>query len=168
MLEKGVHLIYTLKDYIMEIWKEIDGFNGKYWVSNLARVKKVTGDMEKIYAISSKTKGYTTIRLDYKIYSLHRIVAKAFIENDDESKTEVNHIDGNKKNNVSDNLEWVSHYENLKHAFDNGLLFRLPDDKRNEVRDLYKTGKYSYRKLASMFNVSLATIQTILKELRNA
>jgi len=146
----------------MEIWKKIDGFGGKYWVSNLGRVKKVTGDIEKIYSISSKTKGYTTIRLDYKIYSLHRIVAKSFINNPD-NKSEVNHKDGNKKNNCSDNLEWVSHYENLRHAFDTGLLFRLPDDKRNEVRELHKTGNYSYRKLASMFNVSLATIQSILK-----
>jgi hypothetical protein len=147
----------------MEIWKEIDGFNGKYWVSNLARVKKVIGDMEKIYAISTKTKGYTTIRLDNKIYSLHRIVAKAFVEKTDDIKSEVNHIDGNKKNNIADNLEWVSHYENLKHAFDSGLVFRLSDDRRNEVRDLHKTGKYSYRKLASLFNVSLGTIQSILK-----
>ncbi len=147
----------------MEIWKEIDGFNGKYWVSNLARVKKVIGDMEKIYAISTKTKGYTTIRLDNKIYSLHRIVAKAFVEKTDDIKSEVNHIDGNKKNNIADNLEWVSHYENLKHAFDSGLVFRLSDDRRNEVRDLHKTGKYSYRKLAYLFNVSLGTIQSILK-----
>jgi hypothetical protein len=146
----------------MEIWKEIDGFIGKYWVSILARVKKIIGDMEKIYSISSKTKGYTTIRLDYKIYSLHRIVANTFINNPD-NKSEVNHKDGNKKNNCSDNLEWVSHYENLRHAFDTGLLFRLSDDKRNEVRNLYKTGNYSYRNLASMFNVSLGTIQSILK-----
>lgn len=146
----------------MEIWKKIDGFDGKYWVSNLARVKKVTGDMEKIYAISTKTRGYTTIRLDYRIYSLHRLVAKAFVDNP-ENKSEVNHKDSNKKNNSADNLEWVSHYENLKHAFENGLLFRLPDEKRDEVRELYKTGKYSYRKLASMFDVSLATIQSILK-----
>lgn len=146
----------------MEIWKKIDGFDGKYWVSNLARVKKVTGDMEKIYAISTKTRGYTTIRLDKKIYSLHRIVAKTFVDNP-ENKSEVNHKDGNKKNNNADNLEWVSHYENLRHAFDNGLLFRLPDEKRDEVRELYKTGNYSYRKLAAMFSVSLATIQSILK-----
>ena len=164
MSVKDIHFnIYNKRHYIMEIWKEIDGFNGKYWVSNLARVKKIIGDMEKIYSISSKTKGYTTIRLDYKIYSLHRIVAKSFINNPD-NKSEVNHKDGNKKNNCSDNLEWVSHYENLRHAFDTGLLFRLSDDKRNEVRDLHKTGNYSYRNLASMFNVSLGTIQSILKE----
>jgi DNA-directed RNA polymerase specialized sigma24 family protein len=116
----------------------------------------------KYILLVQKQKGYTTIRLDYKIYSLHRIVAKSFINNPD-NKPEVNHKDGNKKNNCSDNLEWVSHYENLRHAFDTGLLFRLSDDKRNEVRDLHKTGNYSYRKLASMFNVSLATIQSILK-----
>lgn len=52
----------------------------------------------------------------------HRLVAKAFIPNDDPQKDEVNHIDGNKLNNSVDNLEWVTHTENMHHAFDNELI----------------------------------------------
>lgn len=51
---------------------------------------------------------------------LHRIIATAFCEKK-YSKSEVNHVDGNKTNNRADNLEWVSHGENLKHAYENNL-----------------------------------------------
>lgn len=54
--------------------------------------------------------------------SLHRLVAKTFIENDDpENKTQVNHIDGNKLNNCVNNLEWSTPKDNTQHANDIGL-----------------------------------------------
>lgn len=49
---------------------------------------------------------------------VHRLVAMAYL---DEWKQDVNHKDGNKKNNSVSNLEWMTRSENLKHAFDNGL-----------------------------------------------
>ena len=52
---------------------------------------------------------------------LHRVVAFLFIDKV-EGKNFVNHIDGNKDNNCSDNLEWVTKSENTKHAHDNGLI----------------------------------------------
>lgn len=51
----------------------------------------------------------------------HRLVAKAFIPNEDCKKTEVNHKDGNKLNNCVDNLEWVTPSQNQQHALDNEL-----------------------------------------------
>lgn len=51
----------------------------------------------------------------------HRLVAIAYIPNNDKEKKEVNHIDGNKLNNCSDNLEWVTSSENQRHAIENEL-----------------------------------------------
>lgn len=57
-----------------------------------------------------------------KPHNVHTLVAKAFIHNSDpESKTQVNHIDGDTNNNKSENLEWVSPKENSNHAVDSGL-----------------------------------------------
>ena len=52
--------------------------------------------------------------------SVHRIVASTFIPNP-EGKSEVNHKDGNKRNNRLDNLEWATRSENMKHAYKSGL-----------------------------------------------
>ena len=114
-----------------EQWKDITGYEGMYQVSNLGRIKTVgrvvirkDGSQvhvkELIRAISSSSKGYSQVRL-YKsnigrTVELHRIVATEFIPNP-ENKTDVNHKDGNTKNASSENLEWVTDSENLKHAY---------------------------------------------------
>lgn len=56
-----------------------------------------------------------------KIITAHQAVALTFIPNP-ENKSQVNHKDGNKKNNHISNLEWATPSENIKHAFDNGLI----------------------------------------------
>lgn len=70
--------------------------------------------------INSKT-GYRTFNLSLpnkqqKRIAAHRLVASAFIPNDDKSKTQINHKDGNKLNNCVDNLEWCTSSENQIHA----------------------------------------------------
>lgn len=70
-------------------------------------------------------KGYIRVGMQSDKFMIHRIVASAFIHNDDiERKTEVNHIDGNKMNNCVSNLEWVSTKENIDHGIKIGLLKR--------------------------------------------
>ena len=74
--------------------------------------------------------------------SVHRLVAIAFIENQ-ENKPQVNHIDGNPLNNNSWNLEWVTDAENKTHASINGLLKRSDESKEKSRNSalLRKKGK---------------------------
>ena len=59
--------------------------------------------------------GYYMVHLDGKTYYVHRLLADAFLENP-ENKKEVDHIDGNPKNNSLDNLRWATHKENLNNS----------------------------------------------------
>lgn len=104
------------------MYKEIDGFNNYCVTSGGVIFNKETG--KELKPMKRKT-GYMEVCLfdtEHKRHyiTVHRIVAKAFCDNPD-NKTEVNHIDGNKNNNHSSNLEWVTRNENLKHAYDIGL-----------------------------------------------
>lgn len=93
----------------------------KYSVSRDGRVKNSRGH-EK--ALQLDHKGYYKVDLynngDCSTKRVHRLVAEAFIPNPD-NKPDINHIDGNKRNNSADNLEWVTKSENIQHAFRTGL-----------------------------------------------
>lgn len=113
-----------------EVWKPIEGYEGRYEVSNLGRVKSLsrtiinTGRIlkEKYNCLHLKRGGYHSVLLSKdgikKTVQLHQLVARAFIENKKNHKA-VNHIDGNKLNNRVDNLEWVSYRENSCHYYNN-------------------------------------------------
>lgn len=100
------------KKYINEIWKPIKGYEGLYEVSNLGRIKSLnynhTGK-EKILKPTKDRYGYLQVTLCKnnikKQYTVHRLVAEAFIDNPD-NLPQVNHKDENKQNNNVDNLEW--------------------------------------------------------------
>lgn len=112
-----------------EIWKDIAGYEGRYMISNLGNV------LSLCYGGNRKTKtamrlkpvlhhtGYMIVGLGKKpkkICLIHILVATAFIPNT-EGKPFVNHIDGDKRNNCVDNLEWVTAKENTQHAISTGL-----------------------------------------------
>lgn len=109
-----------------EIWKDIKGYEGLYQVSNFGRVKR-TYKNGKVKFISLKSKnehGYIKISLCKNKKQItarvHKIVADTFLEKR-KRFFEVNHKDGNKENNRVDNLEFVSHKENIIHSFKHGL-----------------------------------------------
>ena len=104
----------------MEIWKDIEGFEGLYQVSNLGRTKRLyKNDKEKILKPFSNKDGYLRVNLckegKSKQSKVHRLVAKAFIPNLD-NKSQVNHRDENKSNNKVENLEWVTSKENINYG----------------------------------------------------
>ena len=118
-----------------EVWKYIDGYEGYYQVSNLGNIKSVDrvikykSDGQRLYkGINFKQEitkdGYRRVVLMKEgvkqRYMIHRLVAQAFIENI-ENKPYINHIDGDKGNNVVSNLEWCTNSENVLHADSIGL-----------------------------------------------
>lgn len=112
---------------IKEIWKDINCYEGIYQVSDLGRVKSLnynhTGK-EVIMKNYENKNGYMYIFLysNGKCNNLriHRLVCSAFIDNP-ENKKEVNHKNGIKSDNRVENLEWATHSENQKHAYNTGL-----------------------------------------------
>ena len=75
---------------------------------------------EKIKKPTITSHGYYVISIKGKTHLLHRLIAKAFIENPNNYPC-INHKDGNKLNNLIDNLEWCTKAMNNKHAYDTGL-----------------------------------------------
>ena len=97
---------------LLEIWKDIEGYEGLYQVSNLGRVKSLKVSKiksERIRKSYQQSSGYISIVLckNGKVtnHKIHRLVANAFIDNPD-NLPEVNHMDEDKTNNCVDNLEW--------------------------------------------------------------
>lgn len=109
-----------------EQWKPIGDFWNRYEVSDLGRFRNVkTGQILRPFI---DHQGYMIANLPFSEFGrknlrVHRLVAMAFIPNP-EAKKDVNHKDGNRKNNHLENLEWATRSENMIHSFD--VLFSSP------------------------------------------
>lgn len=169
-----------------EIWKDVNGFEGFYQVSNFGRVRSLDR-IEEVYRsdiglvirprkgriLKQKTNkyGYAVVHLRNKELekhaSVHRLVASEFLDNP-ENKPSVNHIDADKLNNCLWNLEWSTHTEQMQHAVQNNLLEIRGAPKYSKA---YKKEMYEYfletnctvSELAKKFNVSLRTAGRVTK-----
>lgn len=108
-----------------EEWRDIEGYKGCYQVSSAGKVRSIRYGLKVLKQRIKKT-GYVDVNFSVngvrKVFLVHRLVAETFLGKP--KNKEVNHIDGNKLNNRLENLNWVTHSENIKHAYDSGLFKR--------------------------------------------
>lgn len=107
-----------------ELWLPVKNYETTYWVSNKGRVKN-SRKLMKFYRINS---GYLCVDFTFnkqkKKWLVHRLVATHFLDNPD-LHPEVNHIDENKDNNTTDNLEWCSRSHNKQHSMATGTYDKI-------------------------------------------
>ncbi len=100
-----------------EIWKDVVGYEGLYKVSNKGRLYSIKRKRKMNPTISKN--GYKRVKLyingKFKTVFVHRIVAKAFLNNP-ENYPVVNHLDENKLNNNVENLQWCTQKQNVNHG----------------------------------------------------
>ena len=95
-----------------EEWKDIEGYENEYQVSNLGKVKSLKSNIIMKQNLNKKYNRYSIMLWKNgksKRFWVARLVAKAFVFNPNpDIFTQVNHKDENKTNNNSDNLEWCT------------------------------------------------------------
>lgn len=105
-----------------EVWKPVPGYEDRYLVSDLGNVKSIKRNM--LLKGNTNRDGYTSVILSkngiIKAFRVHRLVAEVFVPNPD-GKTEVNHKDYNRSNNVAGNLEWMTRAENFNYSLCNKM-----------------------------------------------
>jgi hypothetical protein len=174
-----------IQNFTDEEWKNIP--NSNYAISNIGRIKSLSykrlHNVNKTFyqtkevilkQSNNNSKKYWRFCIKYnngtKIYeSIHRLVAKAFIPNN-ENLAQVNHIDGNKDNNCVSNLEWVTNQQNNEHRFKVLKAFpkagyktstkKLTEEQVKSIPKLLKI--MSKKDIAAKFNVKNTTISEIV------
>ena len=130
---------YTDIELKNEKWKDIAGYDGMYQVSDLGRVRSLKFGKVRVLRPQKNNNGYLIVGLykdgKRKGITVHRLVANAFIPNDDESKTQINHINEDKSENKVSNLEWCSAQYNVTY---NDLQFRKKNSVRSKLEKLYR------------------------------
>jgi hypothetical protein len=155
---------------MVEFWKDIEGYEGFYQISNLGRVKALPNSgtgrrpYERILKDCDSGHGYKYVSLTNGVKRknnyIHRLIANAFLSNP-KNLPQVNHIGGNKSNNVLTNLEWIDLTGNMQHAYSLGLiprgeknhLSKLSESQVREIRILYDSGVHR-ETVKALYNIS--------------
>ena len=159
---------------MIEIWRDIDGTNGKYLVSNFGRVKSLIRSKERIINGGKHKQGYPMVLIrvkgKVKYCTVHRLVAKAFIPQP-QGKNTVNHKDFNVANNHVNNLEWCTQGYNTRHAHANNRRKNLRGEKHNmnklkeveilEIRELVENSDIPASDIARMYGIAASHIWAI-------
>lgn len=172
-----------------EIWKIIPDFV-EYQVSNFGRIKSLKCNREKILKPVEGKKGYFQVSLckNSKAYKkqIHQVVLQAFIGPCPKG-LEVNHKNGIKSDNRLDNLEYMTHAENNKHAIQTGLhkepsgdnhytkkhpekvrrgsnsnLAKLTEEQIKKIRALWNRKEKTQKEISILFNIHKTTVSYIV------
>jgi len=151
---------------MIEIWKDIEGYEGRYQISTHGRVKSLVnnrGTRRDFILRTYDCKGYRNAILLKKNLRVHRLVSNAFIANPN-NKPDVNHKNGIRDDNMVDNLEWVTKSENALHA--HRVLkcnTKRTDECTIQTCIQFLLGGISIVDTAKMVGISIATLRMILK-----
>lgn len=157
-----------------EIWKDIDGYEGKYQISNMGNVKsfsKFSPPSGRILK-TCHSRGYTWVALfdkngKHKNWLIHRLVALAFVPNPNNYK-EINHKDEDKKNNRADNLEWCTRAYNMSYGtarFRQGLSYSRAVEQLT-LENIPIAKYYSVKIAATINNIDSSSILKCCKGTR--
>ena len=161
---------YTDIELKNEQWKDIDGYDGMYQVSDLGRVRSLKFGRVKVLRARKDRLGYLNIVLcregKQKNYKIHRLVAQAFIPNDNIFNTEINHRNEDKSDNKVSNLEYCDRSYNMTY---NDLNWRKKGTKRRKLKKLYRPD-LSYRQNLKIFKAngiscSIGTVNNLCRDL---
>ena len=165
-----------------EIWRLIPNCSN-YFISNLGRVylintKYPNGKLKENNDFTIDKDGYYRINYKtndgkYTFEPIHRVVAKVFLENNDENKTQVNHIDANRLNNKVSNLEWCTPKENVYHSYQYGNRKKCLEVPKTSKLTAYQISQipvlrqyYSLKKISDLYNISYTSIKNIVIKLK--
>jgi len=104
---------------MQEIWKDVPSFDGDYKVSNQGRIMSFVQNSPRMMKLSPDKDGYLCLAMRSKKFKAHRVVLWAFVG---QSEMQVDHINGDKKDNRLCNLEYVSPRENIRRMKGRGRI----------------------------------------------
>lgn len=181
IISKSKFKITNLEDLIKQNEIEIsspvviDGIVTNLFITTFGNIYSVINDKINYLNPVIDRSGYARIKIeiDNKYIgspSIHRLVASAFIPNP-ENKEEVNHKDGDKLNNSVYNLEWVTHSENMIHAYENNLNKRGEENSQSiytekQIKyacELLMANKLTKNEISKITKVSVYTLDALLK-----
>lgn len=129
---------YTDIELKNEQWRDIFGYEGMYQVSDLGRVRSKHSGEWKVLRGRKDRGGYLLVSLykggKIKHFLIHRLVAQAFIPNDNILNNEINHRNEDKSDNKVSNLEWCDRRYNNTY---NDLYCRRKSSVRRKIEKLY-------------------------------
>lgn len=158
---------FTETELKNEQWRDIFGYDGAYQVSDLGRVRSHKSGEWKVLRPGTNGKGYLYVILcidgKRKNCMIHRLVAQAFIDNNDETKTIINHRDECKSDNRVSNIEWCDYQYNSTY---NDIHLRRNNSKRRKIEKLYNPDLTIRQNLEIFKANGVECSRRVIKELR--